>query len=160
NDITYYLRHLWTSFFTIPGPRLFIPDALPITLPYYWLLVPGFALALWRKRFEIVLLATIPVVGVFVSAGPLVEHRLLLAIPFWIILIGFGLNSVTQLRLPLNFKIFLWSLSALVLMLGLVPAIQYIYTKTKDPSSISWFKQDEVAVARFLKAIVAGRTPA
>jgi hypothetical protein len=70
NDITYYLRHLWSAFFTIPGPRLFFPDALPIPLPYYWLLLPGFALALWQKRFEIVLLATIPVVGVFVSAGP------------------------------------------------------------------------------------------
>ena len=159
NDITYYIRNLWTCFFGIPGPRLFIPDTLPIPLPYYWLLLPGFAFALWQKRFEIVLLATIPVVGVFVSAGPLVEHRLLLAIPFWIILIGFALNSVTQLRLPLNFKIFLWSLSALVLMLGLVPSIQYIYTKAKDPSSISFFKQEEVAVARFLKAIVAGRTP-
>ena len=160
NDITYYLRQVWSCFFTIPGPRLFFPDALPIPLPYYWLLLPGFVLALWQKRFEIGLLATIPVVGVLVSAGPFVEHRLLVAIPFWIILIGFGLNSVTQLRLPLNFKIFLWSLSALVLMLGLVPAIQYIYTKTKDPSSIDFFKQQDVAVARFLKAIVAGRTPA
>ena len=159
NDITFYLRHLWSSFFTIPGPRLFFPDALPIPLPYYWLLLPGFVLALWQKRFEIVLLATIPVVGVFVAGGSTVEHRLLVAIPFWIVLIGFGLNSVTQLRLPLNFKIFLWSLSALVLVLGLVPAIQYIYTKAKDPSSIGWFEQQEAAVARFLKAIVAGNTP-
>ena len=69
NDITYYLRHIWSSFFTIPGPRLFFPDALPIPLPYYGLLLPGFVLALWQKRFEIVLLATIPVVGVFVAAG-------------------------------------------------------------------------------------------
>ena len=160
NDITYYLRHLWSSFFTIPGPRLFFPDALLIPLPYYWLLLPGFVRALWQKRFEIVLLATIPVVGVFVSAGSTVEHRLLVAIPFWIVLIGFGLNSVTQLRLPLNFKIFLWSLSALVLVLGLVPAIQYIYTQAKHPFSIGPFEQQQVAVARFLKAIVAGRTPA
>ena len=160
NDITYYIRHLWNSFFTIPGPRLFFPDTLPIPLPYYWLLLPGFALALWQKRFEIVLLATIPVVGVFVSAGGTVEHRLLLAIPFWIILIGFALSSLIQLRLPLNFKICLWSLSTLVLMLGLVPAIEYIHTKAKNPSSIDWFKQQDVAVGRFLKGIVAGRTPA
>jgi len=160
NDITYYLRQVWSCFFTIPGPRLFIRDALPIPLPYYWLLLPGFALALWQKRFEIVLLATIPVVGVFISAGPLVEHRLLLAIPFWIILIGFALKSLIQLRLPLNVKIFLWGVSALPLVLGLVPAIQYIHTKTKDPSSIDFFKQQDVAVSRFLKAIVAGRPSA
>src|SRR5438477_2629657 len=155
NDITYYIRNLWTCFFGIPGPRLFLPDALPIPLPYYWLLLPGAALALWQKRFEIVLLATIPVIGVFVSAGPLVEHRLLVPIPFWIILIGFALNSLTELRLPLNVRILLWSVSALVLMRGLVPSIHYIYTKAKDPSSISSFKQQDVAVARFLKAIVA-----
>jgi hypothetical protein len=160
NDITYYLRHLWSSFFTIPGPRLFFPDALPIPLPYYWLLLPGFVLALWQKRFEIVLLATIPVVGVLVSAGPFVEHRLLVAIPFWIVLIGFGLNSVTQLRLPLSFKILLWGVSAALLVTGLVPAIQYIYAHARDPSSIRWFLQEDVAVARFLKAIVAGKTPA
>jgi hypothetical protein len=160
NDITYYTKNLWTCFFGIPGPRLFFPDALPIPLPYYWLLLPGFALALWQKRFEIVLLATIPVVGVFISAGPYVEHRLLLAIPFWIILIGFGLNGVTQLRLPLSFMILLWGVSAALLVTGLVPAIQYIYTHAKDPFSIRWFQQQDVAVARFLKAIVAGRTPA
>jgi len=160
NDMAYYIRNLWDCFFAIPGPRLFIRNTLPIPLPYYWLLLPGFVLALWQKRFEIVLLATIPVVGAFLSAGPLVEHRLLLAIPFWIILIGFGLNSVTELRLPLTFKIFLWSLSALVLMLGLVPAIKYIYTKANDPFAIPHFGQEHVAVSRFLRDVVAGKQPA
>jgi DNA-binding beta-propeller fold protein YncE len=42
-------------------------------------------------------------------------------------------------------------------VLGLVPAIQYIYTKAKDPSSISWFLQQEVAVARFLRHAVGGQ---
>ncbi|PYI71110.1 MAG: hypothetical protein DMF02_07290, partial [Verrucomicrobia bacterium] len=40
------------------------------------------------------------------------------------------------------------------------PAIQYIYTQAKHPFSIGPFEQQQVAVARFLKAIVAGRTPA
>src|SRR5438132_814563 len=62
-----YTKQLWDCFFTIPGPRFFIPDVLPIPLPYYWLLVPGIAIALWQKRFEIVLLATIPVVGAFIA---------------------------------------------------------------------------------------------
>lgn len=158
-DIVEYIRNLRICFFGIPGPRLFFPDALPIPLPYYWLLVPGFLLALWQKRFEVVLLATIPVLGVFVSGGPYVEHRLLVAIPFWIILIGFAVNSFTQLREPVSIKILLSSLSIVVLMLGLIPAIQYIYIKAKNPASIGWFLQQEVAVARFLKAIVAGKTP-
>jgi hypothetical protein len=160
NDITHYLRHLWSSFVTIPGPRLFFPDALPIPLPYYWLLLPGFALALWQKRFEIVLLATIPVVGVLVSGGSTVEHRLLVAIPFWIILIGFAFAGILRLRLPRGFKIIILGVAGSALACGLVPAIQYIYTKAKDPSSIRWFLQQEVAVARFLKGIVAGKTAA
>jgi len=159
NDLTYYIRNLWSCFFTIPGPRLFIRDALPIPLPYYWLLLPGFALALWQKRFEIVLLATIPVVGVFISAGPLVEHRLLLGIPFWIILMGFAFAGLLRLRMPLGVKIIILGVAASAFASGFVPSVQYIYTKTKDPSSIDFFKQQDVAVARFLKAIVAGRTP-
>jgi hypothetical protein len=159
--ITYYTRHLWSSFFTIPGPRLFFPDALLIPLPYYWLLLPGFVLALWQKRFEIVLLATISVVGVLVSGvGGTVEHRLLLAIPFWIILMGFAFAALLRLRLRPGFKIILLGVAACILATGFVPSVQYIYTMAKDPSSNVWFKQQEVAVARFLKAIVAGRTPA
>jgi hypothetical protein len=160
DDITHYLRHLWSSFFTIPGPRLFFADALPIPLPYYWLLLPGFVLALWQKRFEIVLLATIPAVGVFVSGGSTVEHRLLVAIPFWIILIGFAFAGLLRLRLRPGFKIIILGVAASALATGFVPSVQYIYVKTKDPSSIRWFLQQEVAVARFLKGIVAGKTPA
>jgi hypothetical protein len=160
NDITYYLRNLWISFFTIPGPRLFFPDALPIPLPYYWLLLPGFVLALWQKRFEIVLLATIPVVGVFVSAGRFVEHRLLVAIPFWIVLIGFAFAALLRLGLRPGFKIILAGVAASILATGFGPSVQYIYGKAKDPSSISLFEQQDVAVARFLKGIVAGKTPA
>src|SRR5438046_2438473 len=80
--IHYLLLVRWNSFFAAHyGPGLLFPDALPIPLPYYWLLVPGFVLALWHKRFEIVPMATLPVVGVFVSGGPAIEQRLLLAIP-------------------------------------------------------------------------------
>src|SRR6266480_568218 len=57
-----YTDQLWSCFFRVPALRFFIPDTLPIPLPYYSLLVPGFALALWQKRFEIVLLAILPVV--------------------------------------------------------------------------------------------------
>src|SRR5256885_4196453 len=160
NDLTYYLRHLWSSFFTIPGPRLFFPDALPIPLPYYWLLLPGFVLALWQKRFEIALLAILPAVGVFISGGPFVEHRMLPAIPFWIILMAFTFAGLLTIKLSPALKILLLSVSTSILLSGLVPAIQYIYTHAKDPSSIQPFEQQGVAVARFLKDIVAGRTPA
>lgn len=160
NDITYYLRDLRSTFFVIPGPRLFLRDTLPIPLPYYWLLLPGFVLAVWQKRFEIAFLAILPVVGMFISAGPYVEHRLLLAIPFWIILMAFAFAGLLTIKLSPALKILLLGVSTSILLSGLIPAIQYIYTHAKDPSSIEPFEQQHVAVARFLKAIVAGRTPA
>ena len=157
NDITYYLRHLWSSFFTIPGPRLFFPDALPIPLPYYWLLLPGFVLALWQKRFEIALLAILPAVGVFISGGPFVEHRMLPAIPFWIILMAFTFAGLLTIKLSPALKILLLGVSAAILLSGLVSSVEYIYGKTTNPFSIGSFAQGRVAVSRFLRNVVAGK---
>ncbi len=158
NNMRYYATGLWNCFFAAQfWPRLLFPDALPIPLPYYWLLLPGFVLALWQKRFEIVLLATLPVVGVFVTGGAAVEQRLLLAIPFWIILMSFTLAGLLKLRPWRGVQIVLCVTSALILIDGLVPSIRYIYSKTKSPFSIHHFAQQQVAVSRFLKHVVAGQ---
>jgi len=154
----YYVSGLWNCFFAAHfWPRLLFPDFLPIPLPYYWLLVPGFALALWEKRYEVVLLATLPVVGVFVTGGPAVEQRLLLAIPFWIILMSFTLAGLLKLRPWRGVQIVLGVLAGLILLDGFVPSIRYIYVKTKSPFSIHHYAQHQVAVSRFLKHVVAGQ---
>jgi DNA-binding beta-propeller fold protein YncE len=150
-----YTKQLWDCFFTVPGPRFFIPDTLPIPLQYYWLLVPGGALALWQKRFEIVSLATIPVIGAFVATS--YENRLLLAIPFWVILMGFTFGGLLKLRRWRGLQIVLSVISVLILIDGLGPSLRYIYSKTKNPFSIRHYAQEEVAVSRFLKNVVAGR---
>ncbi len=158
HDVRYYVTGLWNCFFAAHfWPRLLFPDFLPIPLPYYWLLLPGFVLALWQKRFEVVLLATLPVVGVFVTGGPAVEQRLLLAIPFWIMLMSFTFAALLQLRPWPGMQIVLCVVSALVLLDGLGPSIRYIYTKTKSPFAIHHFAQGQVAVSRFLKHVVAGQ---
>ena len=149
-----YTKQLWDCFLAIPGPRFFIPDVLPIPLPYYWLLVPGIGLALWQKRFEIVLLGTIPVVGAFVARA--IENRLLLPIPFWMILMSFTVAWLLKLRWP-GVQIVVGAVAALILLDGLIPSIRYIYGKTKSPFSIHHYAQEEVAVSRFLKHVVAGR---
>src|SRR5207247_4402567 len=102
-------------------PRLLFPDFLPIPLPYYWLLLPGFVLALWQKRFEVVLLATLPVVGVFVTGGPAVEQRLLLAIPFWIILMNFTFAALLKIRPWRGVQVVLGVVAGLLLLKGLCP---------------------------------------
>ena len=124
-----YTRQLWDCFFTVPGPRFFIPDALPIPLPYYWLLVPGFVLTIWQKRFEIAVLAIIPVAGAFVATS--YENRLLLAIPFWVVLMSFTFAGLLRLRLWPGAQIALCITAALILIDGLGSSIRYIYSKTQ-----------------------------
>ncbi len=158
NDMRYYVTGLWNCFFAPHfWPRILFPDFLPIPLPYYWLLLPGFALALWQKRFEVALLATLPVVGVFITGGPAVEQRLLLAIPFWIILMSFTFAALLKLRPWPGVQIVLGVLAGLILLKGLSPSIRYIYSKTENPFAIYHYAQHQVAVSRFLKHVVAGQ---
>jgi hypothetical protein len=156
-DLHYYLMRLCDCFFYVPGNRFFIPDILPIPLPYFAFLVPGIALALWQKRFEIVLLATVPIVGAFIATA--FENRLLLAIPFWIILMAFSFAALLKLRLRPSFKLPLWGIAAVLLLAGLVPSIRYIDSKTRNPFTTHHFAQHHVAVSRFLRLVVAGKEP-
>ena len=150
-----YIDQCRSCFFAVPAQRFFIPDALPIPLPYYWLLVPGLFIALWQKRFEIPLLAIIPVTGAFIAKC--IENRLLMPIPFWVILMSFTLAGILKLRRWPGVQIVLGMLAGLILLDGLLPSVRYIYAKTKSPFSIHHYAQHEVAVSRFLKAVVAGR---
>ena len=150
-----FTKQLWDCFFTVPALRFFIPDTLPIPLPYYWFLVPGVVLAVWEKRFEIVLLATIPVVGAFIARS--IENRLLLPIPFWMILMSFTVAWLLKLRPWPGVQVVVGAVAALILLDGLVPSVRYIYSKTKSPFSIRYYAQHEVAVSRFLRHVVAGQ---
>jgi DNA-binding beta-propeller fold protein YncE len=154
NGIRSYTEQFRSCFFSVPGPRFLIPDTLPIPLHYYWLLVPGFLLAIWNKRFEIVLLGIIPVAGAFVARA--IENRLLMPIPFWVILMSFTFAGILKLRPWPSIQIVLGAIAALILLDGLVPSIRYIYSKTKNPFGIRHYAQEEVAVSRFLKHVVAG----
>jgi DNA-binding beta-propeller fold protein YncE len=118
-------------------------------------LVPGFALALWQRRFEIPLLAIIPVGGAFIARA--IDNRLLMPIPFWVILIGFTVAWLFKLRPWPGVQIVIGVVAALILLDGLLPSVRYIYSKTKDPNSIHRYAQYEVAVSRFFKHVVAGQ---
>ena len=156
-DLTTYAKQLWACFFSFHA-RFFIPDVLPVPLPYYCFLLPGLVLALRQKRYEIALMAILPVIGAFIAGC--FENRLLLGIPFWIILMGFTFDRLIHLELRLGLKIPLWGASAVIVIAGLAPSLQYIYGKAKNPFSIKFYAQQEVAVSRFLKEIVAGKEPA
>ena len=52
HDMRYYVTGLWECFFAAHfWLRLLFPDFLPIPLPYYWFLVPGFVLASVAEAF-------------------------------------------------------------------------------------------------------------
>lgn len=157
NDLNSYLRQFWDCFFHVPGNRFFIPDVLPIPLPYFAFLVPGIFLALWQKRFEIALLGTVPVAGALIATA--YENRLLLAIPFWMILMAFPVAAILRLRLRQSFRLPLLGVAAVLLLAGLVPSIQYIKGKTRNPFTIHHYAQEQVAVSRFLRLVVAGKDP-
>ena len=48
-------------------------------------------------------------------------------------------------------------MATLILLDGMIPSIRYIYSKTKKPFSIHHYAQEEVAVSRFLRHVVAGQ---
>src|SRR5205814_6913261 len=127
----------------------------PVPLAYCWFLLPGFALAFWQKRFEIPLLAAIPIAGAFIAKA--IENRLLMPIPFWVTLMSFTFAGILKLRRWPGVQIVLGVMSGLVLLDGLVPSIRFIYAKTKSPFLIHHYAQEEVAVSRFLKHVVAGQ---
>ena len=140
-----------SCFFSIPALRFFIPDTLPIPLPYYWFLVPGVVLAVWEKRFEIVLLATIPVVGAFIAKA--IENRLLLPIPFWMILMSFTVAWLLKLRPWPGVQIVRRRRSSANTAGRAGPVrSDNIYSKTTSPFSIRYYAQHEVARLAFLKA--------
>ena len=155
-----YLENLRSIFFApYSGMRLSMQDCVLIPFWYYVLLIPGLLIALWKKHFEIILLATVPVLGAFVSTA--YDFRVLHAAPFWIISMAFTLHALTGLRriswLRHNaIQILAFIVAACIIAAGLVPSIRYLYAKSKDPFSIYLLSQHDVPVARFIRDIVAG----
>ncbi len=136
-----------------------MPDFVIIPFVYYLFLIPGFIIALLKKRFEIVILAVVPIVGAFVASA--YDFRVLHAAPFWIILMAFTFNELLKLQNNESVHRYfpykgLLIVSGVVLLVGLVPSINYIDSKSKDPNSMHMLPQIDVAVSRVLRDIVAG----
>lgn len=157
NNVAYYLQRLGRCFFSVPGDRFFIPDALPIPLPYYLFLVPGIFIVLRRGRYEIALLSIIPVVGAFIATA--FDNRLLLAIPFWIVAMAFAVDAFAKWQLRWRFKAIIWAVALFAFVAGLGPSVRYIYKKAENPFTIRHYAQEEVAVSRYLRHVVAGDMP-
>ena len=155
-----YIEDLRSIFFApFSGKRLAMQDCVLIPFWYYVFLIPGLLIALWKKHFEIILLAIVPIVGAFVSTA--YDFRVLHAAPFWIIVMAFTLHGLTRLHRiawlrHYAIQLVIFIAAACVLAAGWIPSVRYLYAKSKDPFSIYLLSQHDVPVARFIRDIIAG----
>lgn len=153
-----YINDLKGIFFDpLSYRRLAMQDLVIFPFWYYVFLVPGMAIALIKRRFDIVLLAVVPVAGAFISTA--YDFRVLHAAPFWIVLMAYALHALTRLEKVtpsylVNFAVFAVALG--ILAAGWIPSVRYLYAKSKNPYSVLILSQQDVPVARFIRDIVAG----
>lgn len=179
----YFDRLLGIFFSKMDYYREFMPDFKIIPIAYYFLLVPGFLIAFIKRRYEIIILALVPVAGAFLAGG--FDFRVLHAAPYWIILMAFTMNEVLKMSsgsinslgrnqskmLSKNSagarSQILWftkftvssialALSITVLLIGLVPCVTYLDKLSKTPNAMYLFPHRDVGVCRYIRDIVAG----
>lgn len=133
--------------------RWFLPDFYIIPLPYYIFIIPGLILAWFKKRFEIVFLSLIPILGAFISGG--YDFRVLLAAPIWVICIAFSFNFLKE---SFSRKYFLFAAAAISVIIGfgLFPSVKYILSISENPNSLRLLPHKDVAVSRLIQDIVVG----
>ena len=129
--------------------RWFLPDFPLIPLAYYILILPGLFLAFIKKRFEIIFLSVLPVLGAFISGA--FDYRVLFAAPIWIICMAFTINYLFKKRIYSAITIGLIFLS-----FGLFGSIKYIWTVSKNPNYFYLLPHKDVAVSRLVQDIVSG----
>ena len=129
--------------------RWFLPDFPTIPLAYYVFILPGLFLAFTKKRFEIIFLSVLPVLGAFISGA--FDFRVLLAAPIWVICMAFTINYLFKKRIYSAITIGLIFLS-----FGLFSSIKYIWTVSKNPNYFYLLPHKDVAVSRLVQDIVLG----
>lgn len=138
--------------------RQFLYDYVIIPLPYYVLLFSGLLISVVKSRFEIFLLAIIPVVGALLS-GPY-DFRVLLSVPIWVIGMMFLPHFVItyQKHRLQTVRPALVSIIIFVIMAGLLPSVDYLWKVSSDKDHIYLLPHKDVAVSRLVQHIVAGDT--
>ncbi len=157
--------------------RWFIPDYVLIPFSYYAFLIPGTIAAFIKKRFEYLTICMISSVGAFVAGFS--DYRLLMISPLWIVLMAFGMHYMidaaklffnpssislkeknkfieTQSKHKDLYKYISYTVITAVILVSLIPCISYLNKKSKDPYSVYFFTQKDVAVSRYLRDIVMG----
>lgn len=159
-----YIDDLLSVFFASRSDRRFFsPDYHAIPLLYYSLIIPGFFVALRRRRAAIVLLSLLPVAGAFVAGCT--DFRILICVPFWVMAaclsVDAMLKQVSHSREALKrqrvrlYKAALFG-AAVVVLLGAANASVYLVQIARDPNSMWFLPHRDVAVARVIQDVACG----
>lgn len=158
NGLWPYIDQLRELFFAKHSfRRQFLPDFYIIPLSYYFLVIPGLFIAFLKKYYEIIFLATIPILGAFVSGS--YDFRVLMAVPIWIIAMAYSLNLIFILfkrkkeTLSL-YRYFFLVIGLLIIFLGLIPSVKYIWKVSRNPNYLYLLPHKDVAVSRLVQDIV------
>ena len=148
--------------------KWFIPDFPLIPVHFYLFLIPGFAISFIRKQYQFITVALVPVAGAFISGFS--DYRVFMAAPLWVILMAYTINEMVKTGKDfrfdakdpmaavkkLNYRLIGMAAAVVIFIVGIIPCIRYIDGKSRDPYSVYFFAQKDVAVSRFLRDIAAG----
>lgn len=164
-----YFDRMKDCLFGTSYAKWFMPDYPLVPYAFWVLLIPGLFISFFKKHFHY------PIIVLLVSAGAFVagysDYRVLHSSPFWIIVMAFTINEIFKLskwgfgklagkinteNLPVISRTAALVVSAVVVLLGVIPSAAYIYKLSEDPFSVHHFNQKPVAVSRYIRDIVAG----
>lgn len=164
-----YFDRMKDCLFGTTYAKWFLPDYPLVPYAFWLLLVPGLFISFFKKHFHFPIIVLLASAGAFVAGYS--DYRVLHSSPFWIILMAFAINEIFKLfswafrmlagrinteNLPLISKTTALAVSAVVVLLGVIPSAAYIYKLSEDPFSVHHFNQKPVAVSRYIRDIVAG----
>lgn len=140
--------------------RQFLFDYPLIPYAYYLLLVPSIVVAVIRRRYELVILAVLPIAASFISGA--YDFRILIAVPIWVMLMAYGMNETLQ-NTALRKQIVLRYASIILVFgsvfVGVVSTSTYLWGVSKNPHAQYLFPHKDVAVSRLVQDIVIGVEP-
>lgn len=167
--MTYFTR-MMDCLFGQTWYKWFLPEFPLLPVPYLIFFVPGIFIAFFRKHYSLLVLALLAPAGAFIAGFS--DYRVLHSSPFWIILMAFTINEVLNLKwfmpkataeeapaaskVQEYYRLGSTALVTVILLTGLIPCVKYLNEKSRDPYSVWYFAQKDVAVTRYLRDIVAG----
>ena len=128
--------------------RQFLVNYPVIPYVYYFLLLPSVVIVWIKKRYELIVLAILPVIGSFISGA--YDFRILIAVPIWVLIMSYGIHTILRhIRLRIGMYI--------LVIFGVLTTCVFVWNMSKNPHAQYLLPHKDVAVSRLIQDIVAGK---